>query len=448
MTPSPTRPPPAPIDEYRARREARQGTDARLGRADAVIAYSRLAVFVAIVVVAILGWKARAFSGLWLLAPVVAFIALVVIHDRVIRARRRAEWAVRFYADGIARLEDRAPAGDGRSARFADEHHVYASDLDLFGVGSLYERLSTARTSMGEETFADWLKRPAAPAVVRARQQAVAELAPRLDLKEDLAVKGLDLRLDVNPRSLTAWAAAPAVPEASVPFGLAGARVVTAALGVAITAVVVAWLAGRVGLLPVISAALLGVGWTMKLRAVVKPILLDADRRAGELKLLALLLARLERESFASPLLVELRRALETTGQGDARRRRPRCAAAVTSRGAAGAAGRPARRAPQPDHGHPDRAAAVDGAVRAGDRGLAAALRTCRRPLAGRGGRDRGADLARDLRVRAPRAPLPDGGGRAAASRASTPRRWRIRCCPPRRASPTTSPSAAAAPAC
>jgi hypothetical protein len=304
----------SPADDYRARRQARQGTDARLGRVDAVIAYSRLAAFVVIVVVAILGFKSRAFSGLWLLAPVAAFVALVVIHDRVIRARRRAEWAVRFYADGIARLEDRAPAGDGRSARFADEHHVYASDLDLFGVGSLYERLSTARTSMGEDTFADWLKRPAAPAVVRARQQAVAELAPRLDLKEDLAVKGLDLRLDVNPRSLTAWAAAPAVAEANVPFGLAGARAVTAALGVAITAVVVAWLAGRVGLLAVISAALLGVGWTMKLRAVVKPILLDADRRAGELKLLALLLARLERESFAAPLLVELRRTLETTG--------------------------------------------------------------------------------------------------------------------------------------
>ena len=217
--------PPSPVDDYRARQQARLATGARLGRADAAIAYSRLAAFAAIVVVAILGFKSRAFSGLWVLAPVGGFVALVVMHDRVIRARRRAELAARFYADGIARIEDRAPPGDGRSARFADEHHVYASDLDLFGVGSLYERLSTARTSMGEETFADWLKRPATPAVVRARQQAVAELAPRLDLKEDLAVKGLDLRADVNPRSLAAWAAAPAAPESSVPFGLAGARV-------------------------------------------------------------------------------------------------------------------------------------------------------------------------------------------------------------------------------
>jgi hypothetical protein len=310
--------PASPVDEYRTRREARLAAAARLGRLDATIAYSRLGVFAGIVAVAIAAFKAHAFSGLWLLAPALAFVALIVVHDRVIRARQRTEWAARFYADGIARMEDRAPPGDGRSARFADEHHVYAADLDLFGTGSLYERLSTARTSMGEETFADWLKRPAPPAVVRARQQAVAELAPRLDLKEDVAVRGHDLRLDDNPRSLAAWASAPhAAPPGGVPFGLAGARVISAALGVAITATTVSWLAGRVGLLAVVSAALLGLGWTIRLRALVKPVLVDAERRAGELKLLALLLARLERESFTAPLLVELRRALETSSASD-----------------------------------------------------------------------------------------------------------------------------------
>jgi hypothetical protein len=316
---------PPPIDDYRARRGARLTAAARLGRADAAIAYGRLAIFVAAAIVAYAAFRSHAFAGQWLLVPTAAFVALVIAHDRVIRARRRSEWAAQLYADGIARIEDRSPPGDGRSARFADENHVYALDLDLFGAGSLYERLSTARTSMGEETLARWLKQPAAPAVVRARQQAVAELGPRLDLKEDLGVLGLDLRAEVNPRSLAAWAAgttSPDAPPAELPFGLAGARVVSAVLGAAITAVVVAWLIGRINLLAVVSAGLLGVGWTMRLRAVVRPILVNADRRAGELKLLALLLARLERESFAAPLLVELRRALETTDAGGNGRRR------------------------------------------------------------------------------------------------------------------------------
>src|SRR5205085_5312810 len=141
----------------------------------------------------------------------------MVFHDRVIRRRARAERAVRLYEEGIARIEDRAPPGDGHSRRFGDEAHPYAVDLDLFGEGSLFERLSTARTSMGEETLAAWLKAPAAPADVTLRQQAVVELAPRLDLKEDLAVMGMDLRADVNPKTLAAWAGGPHLP---LPAGL------------------------------------------------------------------------------------------------------------------------------------------------------------------------------------------------------------------------------------
>src|SRR4029077_14617330 len=144
--------------------------------------------FVALLALGGQAWKTERVSATWLSIPVAAFLVLVVAHVRVIRSRERAERAARLYDDGIARIEDRPPPGDGRSQRFADEEHVYATDLDLFGSGSLFERLSTARTSMGEETFAAWLKAPATPAVVRARQQAVAELAPRLDLKEDLAV--------------------------------------------------------------------------------------------------------------------------------------------------------------------------------------------------------------------------------------------------------------------
>ena len=38
--------------------------------------------------------------------------------------------------------------------RFDVPHHIYASDLDLFGPDSLYELLCAARTQMGEDTCA------------------------------------------------------------------------------------------------------------------------------------------------------------------------------------------------------------------------------------------------------------------------------------------------------
>ncbi len=123
---------------------------------------------------------------------------------------------------------------------------------------------------------------------------------------------GMDLRAEVNPKTLSAWAAGPHLPLPALPGGLRGARIISALLGVAITATLLAWLAGRVALVSFVGAALLGVGWALRLRVLVKGVLFDADHRAGELKLVAALLARLEREAFETPLLVRLRVALGT----------------------------------------------------------------------------------------------------------------------------------------
>jgi len=306
-----------PADLYRQRLDARRGAAARLDRVDAVIAYCRLIVFVALLAAGVAAFKFGRLSALWLALPGGVFLILVVVHERVIRARQRAERAARLYEGGLARIDDRAQPGDGRSARFADDTHPYAADVDLFGKGSLFERLSVARTSMGEETLAAWLKAPAAAAPARERQQAVADLAPRLDLKEDLAVMGMNVGAEVNPRTLASWAAAPPVPlPAGVPGGLAGARVVTALLGAAIGAVLIAWLTGLTGAVPPVVAALVGAAWTRRLRTLVHPVLADADHRAAELKLVAVLLARLEREAFTTPLLARLKKDLETTAAG------------------------------------------------------------------------------------------------------------------------------------
>ena len=87
----------------------------------------------------------------------------------------------------LARLDGQWPGTGSGGERFAADH-PYARDLDLFGNGSLFQLLSTARTEAGEATLAGWLSAPADPEEVRARQAAVEELRPRLDFREDLAV--------------------------------------------------------------------------------------------------------------------------------------------------------------------------------------------------------------------------------------------------------------------
>jgi MutS domain V/MutS domain III len=200
--------PNSPCHEYLARIETRRAARDRLGDADARFARLRLAAFAAAVVLALLAWRS-AVSGWWLLAPAPLFIWLVRRHDQVIRSRGAAIRGIAFYERGLARLEDRW-AGTGEPGdRFRDDDHVYANDLDLFGRGSLFELLSLARTRSGEEALARWLKSPADAAEIQARQDAVEELSPLLDLREQLALAGDDARASVQTDRLHEWAESP-----------------------------------------------------------------------------------------------------------------------------------------------------------------------------------------------------------------------------------------------
>lgn len=71
--------------------------------------------------------------------------------------------------------------------------HPYASDLDLFGPGSLYQRISVAHTRYGKTKLTSWLLEPAARADIAPRQDAVRELAPLLDFRQRFEAEGLAL---------------------------------------------------------------------------------------------------------------------------------------------------------------------------------------------------------------------------------------------------------------
>ncbi|MBV9613754.1 MAG: hypothetical protein JO091_14870, partial [Acidobacteriaceae bacterium] len=149
----------------------------------------------------------------WILAiPAVAFIVLVVVHQRILRRRTRAGRAMAHYERGLARLEDRWPGNGNQGERFRDTGHVYADDLDVFGKGSLFELLATTRTAAGDKKLADWLLRPASRDEALARQAAVRELSTCLELHQDLALLGDDVRAEVHIDAIDTWASSGAVP--------------------------------------------------------------------------------------------------------------------------------------------------------------------------------------------------------------------------------------------
>jgi len=301
-----------PRAEYRQRIERWDAAIADLERAHVRFSNGRLATAFAGAVVFWFIFIRNALSAWWIVAPIVAFGVLAVRHARILQQRDRARRARRVYERGLERIDD-AWAGGGRDgARFA-EGHPFARDLDLFGRGSLFELLNTTRTDIGEETLAGWLSAPAPATSVTARQAAVDELRPMLDFREDVAV--LAAESDVGRTGpLAAWTAAPSrhLPSALTPLFAAFATI-TVALAVAVylerigSGWLVAWVC--------VEASIAAI-WRRPLGEILHAV----EAPEHDLALLAALLERIERESFASPLLAAIEQTLVTGGVPPSRR--------------------------------------------------------------------------------------------------------------------------------
>ncbi len=268
-----------------------------------------------------------AYSGWWLLAPLAGVFLLGVRLDRIEAERIRLERAIGFYERGLARLNDDW-AGIGESGNeFADPKHLYAADLDLFGNGSVFQRLCAARTRRGMGMLAAWLLTPAPPSVIRERQTAVDELTSNLDLREALAVLGDDTRAAVDAQGLAAWGAA--APAFDSPALLAAGRIASAAGALALAAGIAYWLAGG-GSLDLSDGVRALLGWyfvaavvgvaivQLRIRSTAARIFRGVHA-ARDIGLLGAVLARLEAERFRAPRLTELRARLDVDGQPPSR---------------------------------------------------------------------------------------------------------------------------------
>jgi hypothetical protein len=300
--------------EYDIRLAQRRAAAAALAADERRIGTWRLLVFAAAALIAWLAFGPGLLPGWSVALPAAAFVALLLRHARVIPARRQADRAVAFYQRGVARLDDAWAGGGVAGDRYADPRHPYAGDLDLFGDGSLFELLCTARTRAGQDCLAAWLLAPAAPDEVRARQAAVTALRPRLDLREELAVLGDAVGDALHGAALAAWGTAPRrLPGGAARWAAAGL--------VALAGLAAAGLALKVsGPLPLLAAlaALAVVG--ALLRARVRGVVRDVELAGRDLELLATLLARIEREPAEVPGLAALRAALDTAGVAPSQR--------------------------------------------------------------------------------------------------------------------------------
>jgi len=315
-----------PATVYVELRRRREEEISRLDRSHAKLGYGRLATAIC-AALAVWGALSRGFSILWILVPLGAFVALMVAHERLLRQLERQRRAQRFFDRGLARLSGDWPGHGETGERYLNPAHPYAPDLDIFGKASLFEMLSTARTHVGEDTLAGWLQKPAPPETVLARQAAVEELRPRLDLRERLAVVAEEARTGVDPVALAHWGEAPAQLSGA---GLHAAVWAFRIFGVASLAFGCVAVAGEFGAFALpenvavaardffLLALLVNGIFFYRIRPRMEAVVAAVDEAAHELRLVSEVLLLLEGEAFHAPLLAELRSSLGAEGPSGA----------------------------------------------------------------------------------------------------------------------------------
>jgi hypothetical protein len=226
-----------------------------------------------------------------------------------------------YYKSGLGRLRYAWDELEESGDEYQDRTHAYAVDLDLFGRGSIFQLLCVARTGIGRQTLADWLKTPASREDVLARHSAVSELRARPELSEALALAGVLRVGDCHWETFQNWLKAPPVP---IPLWPASGAILLAFCTVLLPFLAWAGVLAKTILIPLLSTFLvmefvLALSLFKRVRMIIAPLRLLSI----ELPIVVDILQILERNSFSSPRLADLK---NTPGE------MPRLASAELSR--------------------------------------------------------------------------------------------------------------------
>ncbi len=298
-----------PTDEYRRRRDARRAEADRLYIHADRLGQWRMGLFLAGIGVAVIGGVFHKFSPWWGLLALIPIAVLFVWAAHLTAHKRWFDRLTRYYDQGLKRLNGEWPGTGNRGERFLDPTHLCAADLDLFGRGSLFERVCTARTADGEARLAEWFTQLSSVNVVTARQQEVLDLRFRLDLREALAAAGAEVASGADYQPLVAWAETAVHPpqpkwRQALVFILGGVNVVAAA----------AWLVADAFGYVLLASAVVSFVVVFPMRIWTYDVLAAVEEATRELGTLQTILARLEAELFTSDRLKELQQTLTTEG--------------------------------------------------------------------------------------------------------------------------------------
>lgn len=138
----------------------------------------------------------------------IAFLLIVRLYDKLEGITAFYKALVRINKDEIAFLSGE-PSMYASGGEYANPHHPYSYDLDIFGERGLYAYLNRCSTAFGRDALAQNLLHPDTTAI-KQRQEAIAELSGKIEFRQHLQAYGsMHETKDKELRDLKAWIQSP-----------------------------------------------------------------------------------------------------------------------------------------------------------------------------------------------------------------------------------------------
>ena len=199
------------VDRYREKLRTQQAIIDRCNQQWSKFAYARGGVLILFLVTLFLAWNGAWAPASWpYYAAGIVFLVFTAVAWKVEileSALRHSRMAARMYRESVARCLRQWDDIEVPSVEVPPELTAVSADLDMFTDSSIFKLLGITRTPLGTQTLVSWIRDGASADEVAIRQEAVMELSPDLEYREDFQLRCEQLSgSHANPTSFVDWA--------------------------------------------------------------------------------------------------------------------------------------------------------------------------------------------------------------------------------------------------
>src|SRR5690554_6621415 len=123
------------------------------------------------------------------IVTVLLFLTLVLFQSKTTAKKKAVERFLNINKNELTVADDIKQNVYDSGQSHVDDQHIYTSDLDVFGEGSIFQMINRCATLHGNNLLSNWFSHPAGKSEIEDRQQFVHELSSDFPWWQDLQAK-------------------------------------------------------------------------------------------------------------------------------------------------------------------------------------------------------------------------------------------------------------------